>query len=92
MLGKRLRSKIGGMVRTQVQLPDELYEEVRRVAASREWSIAEVLRRSAEYIVRFYPPDTLEPASWAPPAPRHLGAFLAPEDRWRELAWDADET
>jgi hypothetical protein len=79
------------MIRTQVQLPDELYDEVRRVAESREWSIAEVLRRGAEYIVRCYPPDTPPAAAWSPPAPRHLGPFLAPGERWRELAWDVEE-
>ena len=78
------------MVRTQVQLPDELYDAVRRVAESREWSIAEVLRRGAEYIVQCYPPDAQPVEEWAPPIPRPLGAFLAPEERWRELAWDPD--
>ena len=78
------------MVRTQVQLPDELYVAVRRVAESREWSIAEVLRRGAEYIVQCYPADAHPVEEWAPPAPRPMGAFLAPEESWRELAWDPD--
>lgn len=78
------------MKRTQVQLPDPLYAEVKRVAALQDWSITEVLRRGAEYIVGCYPPDKAD-GEWAPPAPRRLGEFLAPVERWRELANDPSE-
>jgi hypothetical protein len=78
------------MIRTQVQLPDELYEAVRRVAKSRELSIAEVLRRGAEYIVQCYPAEAESADTWAPPTPRALGEFLAPQERWHELAWAPD--
>jgi len=44
------------MVRTQIQLPDQLYKEVQRVAETQEWSIAEVIRKGAESITRAYPP------------------------------------
>lgn len=44
------------MTRTQIQLPDPLYREVKRVARELDWSIAEVLRRGAETVVRAYPP------------------------------------
>lgn len=43
------------MVRTQIQLPDPLYQEVRRVAEAQDWSVAEVIRRGAEAVVRAYP-------------------------------------
>ena len=43
------------MIRTQIQLPDQLYREVQRVAETQEWSIAEVIRRGAESITRAYP-------------------------------------
>lgn len=43
------------MKRTQIQLPDTLYREIQRVAALEEWSIAEVIRRGVEQIVRSYP-------------------------------------
>jgi hypothetical protein len=43
------------MIRTQIQLPEILYKEVQRVAATQEWSIAEVIRRGAESVVRAYP-------------------------------------
>lgn len=44
------------MIKTQVQLPDGLYQEAKRVAREREISLAEVMRRGVEYIVRVYPP------------------------------------
>lgn len=43
------------MIRTQIQLPDPLYREVQRVAKSQDWSLAEVIRRGAEAVVRAYP-------------------------------------
>ena len=72
------------MKRTQIQLPDSLYEDVKRVAKNQEWSIAEVLRRGAEYMVACYPAK--REAAWTLPEPRSLGAFLAPVQDWREFA------
>jgi hypothetical protein len=74
------------MVRTQVQLPDELYHDAKRVAEEQELTLAEVVRRGLEYMVRIYPPRESVGAHWQPPQPRRLGAFLAPEDQWRTLA------
>ena len=44
------------MVRTQIQIPDPLYREVRRIAAQQEWSVTEVVRRGLETMTRLYPP------------------------------------
>ena len=44
------------MIKTQIQLPDCLYREAKRVAEEREMSLAEVFRRGVEYITRVYPP------------------------------------
>ena len=75
------------MVRTQIQLPDALYDEAKRVAREREMSLAEVVRRGVEYITQVYPPVTGgEP--WSPPAPRDLGPFKAPEEEWRLIVND----
>lgn len=46
------------MVRAQIQLPDALYEEAKRVAREREKSLAEVVRRGVECITQVYPPVT----------------------------------
>jgi hypothetical protein len=47
------------MTRTQIQLPDPLYREIKRIAVQQDWSIAEVIRRGAENVVRHYPPEKL---------------------------------
>jgi hypothetical protein len=33
------------MIKTQVQLPDELYYKAKAIAEQREWSLAEIVRR-----------------------------------------------
>ena len=76
------------MIKTQVQIPEELYREAKRVASEREISLAEVLRRGLEYIVRAYPPLEKDPGGWKPPPPRKLGGFRAPVSQWRELGND----
>jgi hypothetical protein len=60
------------MVKTQIQIPDDLYREAKRIAREREMSFAEVVRRGLECIVRVYPalPDRRQ---WRPPEPRALG-------------------
>lgn len=58
------------MIKTQIQLPDALYREAKRVAAERELSLAEVLRRGVEYMARAYPPLGAQ-RSWALPKAVH---------------------
>ena len=75
------------MVRTQIQLPNALYEEAKRVAREREMSLAEVVRRGVEYITQVYPPvGSGEP--WRPPAPSDLGPFQASQEDWRLIVND----
>ncbi len=74
------------MKRTQIQLPEPLYEEVKRVARARDVSLTEVLRQGAEYMVRVYPPDKTALELWQAPPPLKMGRFLAHPDGWRELA------
>lgn len=71
------------MIKTQVQLPDELYREAKRVAADYEMSFAEVVRRSLERTLPSYPPRL---ADWEPPEPMSLG-MRGPieDDEWRLL-------
>lgn len=73
------------MIRTQVQLPDEVYRAAKRIAAEREITLAEVVRRGLEHMLRIYPLRD-DPGEWQLPAPHHLGSFRAPVDAWRELA------
>ena len=51
------------MVRTQIQLPDELYEDLETLAKDKEWSLAEAIRRAAEHLLRSYPKKRSLPAS-----------------------------
>ena len=44
------------MVKTQVQIPDDLYERAKQIAREREISLAEVMRRGLEYMSRTHPP------------------------------------
>ncbi len=74
------------MVKTQIQLPDTLYGEAKRIAHEREISFAEVVRRGVEYVVRIYPPLADETKTWRRPVPVHLGAFHASPEAWRDLA------
>lgn len=76
------------MVRTQIQLSDELYRELKALADDKEWSLAETLRRAAELLLRSYPRCREQPSNWRLPEPIALGRFRAPVERWRELAQD----
>jgi hypothetical protein len=61
------------MVKTQIQLPDELYRRVKVLARRKEWSMAEILRRGAEHMVAIHPEVERAPAEWKPPTPRSVG-------------------
>lgn len=74
------------MVKTQVQIPDRLYREAKRIAAENEMSFAEVVRRGIEQIVRHFPSGRQRPTDWRPPRPRDLGRTLAPEEKWTTLS------
>jgi len=74
------------MIKTQVQLPDRLYRELKRVASEKEWSFAETVRRGAEYIVSVNPPGRPLAADWKLPSPVNLGLHTDPfaNEDWRE--------
>jgi len=57
------------MIKTQIQIPDELYHALKQVAERQEWSLAETLRRGAEYIVATYPGGTAVEEKWELPLP-----------------------
>ena len=61
------------MTRTQIQLPDDVYERARKVCESREISMAELARRGFEYILSVYAPDSDAKREWQIPKPRNLG-------------------
>lgn len=61
------------MTRTQIQLPDDVYERARKVCKSREISLAELARRGLEYILSVYATQPGVSGEWQPPKPRRLG-------------------
>ena len=67
------------MVKTQVQLPDALYRDLKRLAAAREWSLAETIRRAAEQFLARHPAVAVQPTPpWQPPVSDAVG--------WRGLS------
>ncbi len=54
------------MIKTQIQLPDALYHTAKAIAAQREWSLAEVVRRGIEHMALLCPIST-ENGQWALP-------------------------
>jgi hypothetical protein len=74
------------MVKTQVQIPDDLYREAKRVAEEKEWSFAETVRRGLEYITRVNPPGRASVEAWELPPGKACGPFLAPPEEWTDLA------
>jgi hypothetical protein len=78
------------MVKTQIQIPDHLFREAKRVAHEYEMSFAEVVRRSLERTLPNYPRrDAGEP--WLPPEPANLTLRCRiDDDEWRLLANEPD--
>lgn len=70
------------MVKTQIQFPDHLYREAKRVAVEYEMSFAEVVRRGVEAVVKNYPPGRGSPTDWQLPESVSLGEPLLPEEDW----------
>ena len=61
------------MVRTQIQLPDDLYTRARKLCEDREISLAEMARRGIEYMLSVYAAQPGNLDEWQPPKPRRLG-------------------
>ena len=78
------------MTRTQIQLPDELYQRAKAFAAQRELSLAEVTRRGLELFLDRFP--STEPARGAWTLPRvDAGGIKVALESIRDIAAD-DET
>ena len=75
------------MIKTQIQMPDALYREAKRLAEEREMSLAELVRRGLEYMISTQP-NRGTTATWKPPAPVRLGLYADPfsDPDWRVQA------
>ena len=73
------------MIRTQIQLPDELYERTKRLAESKEISLAELVRRGLEYMLSIHPLGRPARGGWKLEPPCEVGLLRDPfaDPDWR---------
>ena len=77
------------MKRTQIQLPDELYQRAKAFAAQRELSLAAVTRRGLELFLDRFP--STEPARGTWTLPRvDAGGIKVPLETLRDIAADEE--
>ena len=76
------------MVKTQIQFPERLYREAKRISTEYEMSFAEVVRRGLEEAIKAYPPGRTPPDQWELPVGRRMGKSLLPESDWNLAARD----
>lgn len=78
------------MTRTQVQLPDALYQRARQFAAEREVSLAELTRRGLELLLARFPSEPI-PRGRRWKLPQVGGAVIkVPLARLRDVAADEE--
>jgi hypothetical protein len=61
------------MVKTQIQLPDGLYREIKKLAEAKGWSLAETFRRAAEQLLARHPSPQPKAQPWKPPTSKRVG-------------------
>jgi hypothetical protein len=63
------------MIKTQIQIPEDLYRDLKNLAKRKEWSLAETLRRGGESLLQQYADagPASPPGDWSPPTSRRVG-------------------
>ena len=64
------------MPRTQIQIPDTLYQRLKRIAEQQDWSLSEVMRKAAGHFITRFPEDPKPKAVWRFPTLDCGGDFL----------------
>jgi hypothetical protein len=64
------------MPRTQIQLPDPLYQRLKVIAEQQDCSFSAVIRKAAEHFVTRFPEDPKPMAVWCFPTLDCGGDFL----------------
>lgn len=77
------------MMRTQIQLPDDLYAEAKRLCEEREMSFAELARRGIEHMMNVLNAGKKTEA-WLPPKPQSLGWSGLSEEELKRLAQEGN--
>lgn len=76
------------MTKTQIQVPEELFREIRSFAKAREWSLAETFRRGAELLLEVYAGQAPPVGSvWNPPVSATVGWKGLSAEQLRETAF-----
>jgi hypothetical protein len=77
------------MVKTQIQIPDHLYREAKRVAGEYEMSFADVVRRGLERVLPSFPPLGKSTGEWRlPTLDLRLRADPFADPEWRAALHD----
>jgi hypothetical protein len=79
------------MIRTQIQLPDQLYHQAKAFAAERELSLAEITRRGLELFLERYPQTPVPTGQWRLPRVDG-GGIKVPLEQLREIASAEEST
>ena len=74
------------MVKTQVQIPDHLFKEAKRIAAESEMSFAQVVRLGLEMVLKARPAGRLPARQWRVPKGKNMGLPLVSVEKWTEIA------
>ena len=84
-------NRISTMVRTRLQLPDDVHKRARRLADARGISMSELVRRGLELILSQDQVPNKAQAEWQLPAPRHLGWKGLSDAKIKDLARTSDD-
>lgn len=76
------------MIRTQIQLPDKIYNRLKALAAQQEMPLAEIIRRAAEAYLKRYPEDRKKMGKWQFPQGSALG--LRPDADLENLRYNQE--
>ena len=76
------------MKKTQIQVPEELFAEIKGFAKRREWSFAETFRRGAELLLSTYPREASSISEqWEPPSSKKVGWKGLDAGQLRDIAF-----
>jgi hypothetical protein len=76
------------MTKIQIQLPEELFRDLKALAKKREWSLAETFRRGAELLLEVYPAEiSPKTTAWHPPTSKAVGWMGLSAEELRDVAF-----
>jgi hypothetical protein len=78
------------MIRTQIQLPDELYQRAKRFGEERELSFDEMTRRGLELFLARFPDAPAPSGGWSLPEVGG-GGIKVPLENLRDIAAEDEE-